>query len=554
MRGHRVYAQDVNPWAARSLAIMLDLPSPDQLGAAADRLHDAIGELLDKAYATTLDDGEPAVVSHTLRVATAPCPSCARLLRLYPGALVSLIQRVESGGDTGWLACPAGHLFLGSASTRTSCVTCGRDVNPADRYTLGRTFSCVDCNWTGRFSELVGDDGFDWEVALIERVGESVRELGAPNAAELQAADCSYWAPTRDLGAIDVGVETSVLLKHGLRRWHDLYPARQRVVLETLLHACRGAAKRDGRVARALELAVIGSAEMAGFTSRWDARYMKAYEAVANHRFSFTTLAVEPNVWGASSSGRGTVERRIELFAKAAAWLEEKVGRPLKVDGPIPAVARRTAIHQEVDARVVRGSSERLCVATSSLDAVVTDPPYHDDIHYSELSDLFRAWADEATGPVVGDAVVNRIGEDNGTEHHRKCLVAVFKEIRRALRPEGHLVLSYANREPRAWVALFSALQSAGFHAVGYEVVQSENETDHAKAGRRACNLDVLIDLVAGDGHRIYRHRPLGKAKSDEERFCRIVGAYALEIGSLRKGWSTRLERELKRSPFLRAR
>jgi hypothetical protein len=32
------------------------------------------------------------------------------------------------------------------------------------------------------------------------------------------------------------------------------------------------------------------------------------------------------------------------------------------------------------------------------------------------------------------------------------------------------------------------------------------------------------------------------------------VGAYALEIGSLRKGWSTRLERELKRSPFLRAR
>lgn len=34
LRGHRLYAQDVNPWAARSLATMLRLPAPDEIDQA----------------------------------------------------------------------------------------------------------------------------------------------------------------------------------------------------------------------------------------------------------------------------------------------------------------------------------------------------------------------------------------------------------------------------------------------------------------------------------------------------------------------------------------
>ena len=42
--------------------------------------------------------------------------------------------------------------------------------------------------------------------------------------------------------------------------------------------------------------AVLGSVEMAGYLSRWDPRYLKPYEAVANHRYNVTTLSAEPNV------------------------------------------------------------------------------------------------------------------------------------------------------------------------------------------------------------------------------------------------------------------
>jgi putative DNA methylase len=555
LRGHRVYAQDINPWAARSLTTMLSLPPAEELAAAGDRLHALVEDLLQDAYTTTFTDGTPATIAHTLRVATAPCPRCARTLRLFPTGVVSLLTRVDCGGTTGYVACPAGHLTLASAEKRTSCGTCGRYVKPAARYTAGRTARCVDCRWTGKLSDVAGHTGFEWDVVLVERTGGGRREIGPPTDAELAAASTDRWTPCRTLPAVEVGDETAVLRRHGMAHWHDLYPTRQRMVLETLLDACGSAAAGDERVERALEAAVIGSTEMAGFTSRWDARYLKAYEAVANHRFNFTTFAAEPNVWGAAESGRGTVNRRLEHLAKAALWLDEHVGRPLTIIGPKPATARRSLIGASIDAQVVAGSSQRLCVPAGTIDAVVTDPPYHDDVHYGELSDLFRAWAGESTGALDGDAIVRRLnGNGDDTDAYQSLLTNVFDEIRRALRPGGHLILSYANRHPRAWIALFNALQAAGYRAVGYTVVHSENEADHAKSGRRACALDVLIDLVPTPEGVIEPHQPRATPTGEEWEICGLVGSFALGIGRLAPDWADAFVKEFSGAAFIRQR
>jgi adenine-specific DNA methylase len=291
---------------------------------------------------------------------------------------------------------------------------------------------------------------------------------------------------------------------------------------------------------------------MAGHASRWDARYLKAYEALANHRYNLTTFAVEPNVWGASSAGRGTVSRRLVHLAKAAGWLDEHCDR-LRVEGPIPASSRRRPMTRRTDARIVEGASQRLAVPAASLDAVVTDPPYADDVQYAELSDLFRAWADIPTGALVGDAIVGRLRGPNGTDAYRRLLTDVFTEIHRALRPGGHLVLSYANREPTAWAALFTALQDAGFVAVGYQIVVSENERDNAKIGKRSCTFDVLLDLVHAGTAAIRRSRPKSPADGEEAAFCRIVGEQALRIGRLTDGWVEPFCERLRSTPFLRA-
>ncbi len=80
-----------------------------------------------------------------------------------------------------------------------------------------------------------------------------------------------------------------MLLRHGFRNWEDLYPRRQRYVVERLLELTDDCSS-DQSVTTALRQAVVGSTEMAGLLSRWDRYYLKSYESMAGHRFNFTTL------------------------------------------------------------------------------------------------------------------------------------------------------------------------------------------------------------------------------------------------------------------------
>ena len=180
------------------------------------------------------------------------------------------------------------------------------------------------------------------------------RELAEPTITERGQAADRGWTPNLDLGEIPKGQETRVLLRHGFKTWADLYPARQRFVMEQLLAHIDTAAPDLG-TRRALRLAVYGVAEMAGNLSRWDRFYLKSFEAMAGHRFNFTTFAAEPNVWGTAASGRGSVTRRLASFIKAAEWMHDKgIGR-LDVEGPLSEKDSPTAMNGH-DVRVVEGT------------------------------------------------------------------------------------------------------------------------------------------------------------------------------------------------------
>jgi putative DNA methylase len=547
IRGHQVYAQDLNPWSAAGLAGMLGLPDPRLLQEAAATLEQWMHTEVESAYGTTLSDGTRGHVAHTFRVATAKCTGCGQRARMFPHALVSLLARKERGGSCAWLACRNGHLFTADISSSRRCPDCDATVDPAAIYTRRRQVEC-GCGHVDRLAERA--ETWRWEVVLVERAGERRRELARPTTAEIQAADDGRWSPSRDLGKIEDGQETRVLRRHGFSSWNQLYPARQRVLLTRVLDAASRCSP-DPDVVRAVTLAVVGSAEMAGHLSRWDRFYLKSYEAMAGHRFNLTTLVVEPNVWGTAASGRGTVLRRMAQLVKAAEWLKEQTGRQLLVEGPLSGTGP-IAPMGHWDARVVEGSSERMGLPTGSVHLMLTDPPYHDDVQYAELSAPLRAWARLANGALAGEAVVNAAtGQltDNGA--YERLLARIFTEARRVLRPDGHLIFSYANRSPDAWVALFSALQSAGMRAAGCEIVHSENETDHAKRNIRACALDLILDLIPIGKAPVAPHAPAASMTGAEADFLRIVARTFLRIGSLEDNWAHVFRTEMRHSRFL---
>ena len=207
---------------------------------------------------------------------------------------------------------------------------------------------------------------------------------------------------------------------------------------------------------------------------------------------------------------------------------------------------------RRVDVRAVEGSSERMLLPAGSVDLVLTDPPYHDDVQYSELSLPLRAWALLHEGELTGEALVNRTrGQNSEAGDYEDLLTRIFKESRRTLRVDGHLIFSYANREPGAWVALFGALQEAGFRACGCELVHSENETDYAKRAVRACTLDLLIDVVPAGDLPVNQWRPQSIPETDEGAFLAEVVDEFLEVGALEPGWSQTFAEALRGTAFL---
>lgn len=525
--GHRVYAQDIDPWAARGIQSMITLPTEEQLGELERHLSSRLQKFLESAY------GNPesrSSVLHTFRVATHLCQGCGFRLRLYPYAMVTRIERRERGGSEAFLACPAGHLFRGTHAEVQKCPTCGVKTDPVEEYLRGRVVVCLSCEKKCTLAEALRDN-VSWDVVLVERMVGENRVLDWPTEHEIAQAKSS-WQGSVDLGPIPEGKETRVLRRHGFERWTDLYPRRQLAVtskiLEEIDEVLGSQSARD-----ALKLAAVGTAEMAGYASRWDRWYLKSYELMARHRFSVTTFAVEPHVWGIDYQGRGTVQRRLHAFRRAARWLADNQLTAKRVE--TRSIADRSAKvgFGRSDAVVVEGSSKKMLLPSGRIDLILTDPPYHDDIQYSELSALLRAWRGLSTELASDSVVAQGIGQ---SAQYEDLLSDVFHECHRVLRPGGHMVMSYANREVAAWEALISALDRAGFRGCGFAVVHGENESNFAKRNGGHYTHNLLIDVVKENGAQIGSW--LAEDEVDAElTFLRKVGEMILRLGSLPPDW-----------------
>jgi putative DNA methylase len=536
LRGHSIHAQDIDPWAAHGIAAAIGLPSPQALRAAGERLHNSVADLLDRAYSTTFADGAPATITHTFRVAVGTCPHCGTKARLFPYATLSRFRRVGPD-DRAWLACRRGHVHDGRIHQVSHCPQCDEPVDPAQSYSKGRQITCCDCGATATLAAW-SEGGFRWEPILVERSDPLRREIDKPSNEELICAE-SDWAPARQLSAIAEGQETAVLLRHGFNYWHELYPARQRVVLESILDAVPGAADGDTSLEGVLRIIVAGAAEMAGHLSRWDRRYLKSYEAMAGHRFNLTTLAAEPNVWGIGRRGRGSVRLRLAAAQRAAAWLASS-RKAISVVGPL--AGQQEASVRSADAVVVHGSSEHMPLVDGSIDLIWTDPPYHDDLQYHDLSAPFRGWI----GLAAVDPEASAVASGSTDTRYTEVLRSIFTECRRILAPHGRLLVTFANRETIAWIALFDALREAGFQACGYEVVRSDAENDHAKRGGRACTMDLILDLVPTESTSEFQIHRSRSSEKGEAVFLVVTGELALEAISSSPGadWRERLRTE----------
>ena len=151
-------------------------------------------------------------------------------------------------------------------------------------------------------------------------------------------------------------------------------------------------------------------------------------------------------------------------------------------------------------------------IEDGSIDVVVMDPPYYDNVMYAELSDFFYVWLKRTAGHVFpelfrrhltdkdNEAVANpaKFRDQKGARalagrDYQERMASIFAECRRTLKPEGVMTLMFTHKATGAWDALTKGLMEAGFAITASWPINTEAEGSLHIKNKAAANSTVFL-------------------------------------------------------------
>jgi len=139
---------------------------------------------------------------------------------------------------------------------------------------------------------------------------------------------------------------------------------------------------------------------------------------------------------------------------------------------------------QNIHATVIQSSATELHYPNNCFNAVFTDPPYYDNVPYSDLSDFFYVWLKRTVGDLYPELFstplapkskeiiaelpllrgmnkekASKVVKDIKTqEDFEENLKKAFQEIYRVLKPNGITTIVYTHKSTSGWETLINSL------------------------------------------------------------------------------------------------
>ena len=451
------------------------------------------------------------------------CPACggqAKMVRAYwvrqviceeCGEEVPLFQHVALSriGDKGWIYCyncDEVHVVGPGEGLRVKrCPGCGAELEPVSN---GREYECPSCGHRGRVLGAVRAMGtapgarmyaICYSCGSCGQRGHKVpdredRELLGLCEEELRRDDMA-----RSLRSLRVeiryGEDSRRILAYGIRTFYELFNSRQLLVLAIIRRAITELPVSEG-VRELLLLAFSDIIEFNNTMVPWVYKANKVESCFSIHNYLLPHTYAELNAW---DGGRGSLLNALEKVRRGKLYCRRPFERRYELRSGRLVLVGRTYTCGSCEARVTHdpsefGRSDALLICSSSLearidyevDAIITDPPYFDNVIYSGLSDLNYVWLrDVLSGrypwfrpphtPRDDEIVVDpsRPEEKDGRSYVRD-LSRVLTRFSGNLKDDGILVLTFHHRRAGAWASILEALVISGFVIKAVWPVRSE--------------------------------------------------------------------------------
>ena len=274
---------------------------------------------------------------------------------------------------------------------------------------------------------------------------------------EATAEGCALTVPSEPINSLRPSPNArglSAVTRHGMTSFRDLFTSRQLVVLMTFLKVLKELSNvnsdEHGRVVTVF--AGIAFDKMLNRFSTfcpWDSSRESVVLAFGKHKLPMVWDFAEPNVvLNTSGSWQSAIS---DVTANISALAE--TGSPAKCS---------------------RGTASSASGYLAWCDAIVTDPPYYDNIPYADISDFYYVWLRRSIGHLFVEhfgtelapkkseatALSSRHGGnmDVAKAEYEEMIQESFRQARRILVPGGPLVIVYAHKTTLGWSTLVNAL------------------------------------------------------------------------------------------------
>ena len=541
--GTEATANDLNPVSALIMRATVEWPSryrdkiESEFGHLAERFIHAREERLAPYF--PLEPAPNSISTNFLWARTITCPYCDGLVplspnwRLAPGGLgVRLKPRLGSGPGSEGRVC---EFEIVESAEEQSAGTVSRGDGTCPWPDCGRVIDGEVIKaqaQAGRMGEQLFTVVYKKRVPTKTKAGKTrekwVRGYRAPqpeddNSAEIQtmlAEKLPEWeafdiVPSESYD--DMYCDRSKV--YGVKKWRDLFSPRQLLchgisaeVFREMLAADRANGKLDEVRQAAYGYLALSLDKLLNYNSRMSV-WMPTREVVANtfnrHDFAFCWSHAEmaPLIVGLGYDWAiGQTSRCIgELVALVRPRANRSAGDLFDSAG--------TAEHEPPPINITCKPGDSLDhIEDGSIDAVVMDPPYYDNVMYAELSDFFYVWLKRTAGHVFpelfrrhltdkdNEAVANpaRFRGQKGAralagQDYQERMASIFAECRRVLKPNGIMTLMFTHKATGAWDALTKGLMEAGFAITASWPINTEAEGSLHIRNKAAANSTIFL-------------------------------------------------------------
>lgn len=314
--------------------------------------------------------------------------------------------------------------------------------------------------------------------ALCKRTGITI-----PNEPIIDDAKNSFW-----------------IRLYGITTYGQLFTPRQLLTLLAFAAAVRSALKESPQISpehakattTCLALMVDKLADFDSTQCTWN------YTGGRGVGHSFTRQAL-PMAWDFAETH--------PFNPAGASWVAILEDIPTAID-----ILATVDLHGDV----VRGSATTLVHPDGYFDAVITDPPYYDNVSYADLSDFFFVWLKRTVGHLypehfsgqgtpkkseaVSDATRHSGDQARAKTAYENMMSGALAEAVRVLKPGGILTIVYAHKTTLGWSTLVDALRRSGCEVVEAWPLDTERGARMIAMGTAALASSIFLVARKRDG------------------------------------------------------